>query len=398
MADDASTARDRWEADAVDALRGESLDSLLTITDDGIEVKPLYTRDSSTPTVELGTPGSGSFRRGSTPTSTATGWQVFQRHDCLSEDVNRAILDDLGNGVMAITLANAADVDELDSVLDGLKLDLAPINLAPGTGREGSTALVELWDRRGHPARVVSGCLGHDSIAYLARLGSSTTALDDEVAEAATAAKAHASTHPLLRTFDVDGTAFGDAGASDAQEIAAVLSGGLRYLRAMIDAGMTTDDAAGQIRFTLSVGADQFGGIAKLRAARQCWARIVDACEGSPAAQGMHIHAITAWSMLSRRDRWVNMLRTTTACFAAAAGGADAITVRPFDDALGQPSELGLRIARNTQTILASESMIGAVVDPAGGSWYVEDLTSKVAERSWSLFQTVEETGGIGAL
>ncbi len=398
MADDATlTSRERWEASATKALRGASLESLVNTTLDGIEIAPLYTRAAVAHLRGDEMPGSGSFRRGGTANATATGWEMRQTHHCGTDGVNSAILDDLEKGITAITLKDVTDVDLLDVVLDGVHLDMVPIHLAPGSRGPALRALMALWERRGHDPAEMSGCFGVDPVATLARRGWLTHSLDDGLATSTTFAIRASDTMSGIAVYDIDGTAFSDAGASDAQEIAAVLSGGVRYLRAMVEEGLAVETAARQLQFSISVGPDQFAGIAKLRAARQCWARIVESSGGIPTARGMYIHAITAYGMITRHDPWVNMLRTTTAAFAAAVGGADAITVTPFDSGIGHPSELGHRIARNTQSILCEESLIGAVVDPAGGSWYVEDLTSKLADKAWTHFQAVEARGGIGA-
>jgi len=397
MAEDATlTSRERWEASATRALRGASLESLVSTTLDGIDIAPLYTRDAVAHLTGDELPGSGSFRRGGTATATATGWEMRQTHHCGADGVNGAILSDLEKGITAITLEGVTDDDQLDSVLDGVYLDMVHVHLAAGSRAPAIEALTALWERRGHDPATMSGCFGVDPVSALARRGWLTHTLDEGLAMSTTFAMRAAETMPGVAVYDVDGTAFSDAGASDAQEIAAVLSGGVRYLRAMVEAGMTVEAAAAQMQFSISVGPDQFAGIAKLRAARQCWARVIEASAGAPTARGMYVHAVSASGMITRHDPWVNMLRTTTSAFAAAAGGADAITIATFDSALGHPSELGLRIARNTQSILSDESLIGAVVDPAGGSWYVEDLTMKLAESAWALFQAVEGRGGIG--
>ena len=167
---------------------------------------------------------------------------------------------------------------------------------------------------------------------------------------------------------------------------------GLAYLRACEQAGIDLAQAAAKLEFRYAAGIDQFLTIAKLRAARRLWARVTKACGIAPVAQRQQ--AVTAGAMMSRRDPWVNMIRTTVACFAAAAGGADAITVSPFDAAIGVPDALGLRIARNTQLLLREESHVHQVIDPAGGSYYVESLTDSLAQHAWGLFQELESGSG----
>ncbi|HZY75043.1 MAG TPA: methylmalonyl-CoA mutase family protein, partial [Jatrophihabitantaceae bacterium] len=166
------------------------------------------------------------------------------------------------------------------------------------------------------------------------------------------------------------------------------------YLRALTDAGLAVDEALELIEFRFAVTDDQFTSIAKLRAARRLWGRVAELSGAAPTLRGQRQHAVTSAAMMTQRDPWVNMLRTTIACFAAAVGGADAITVLPFDNAIGLPDDFARRIARNTQSVLHDESSLGRVLDPGGGSWYVESLTQQLAERAWSAFTAIERSGG----
>lgn len=184
-----------------------------------------------------------------------------------------------------------------------------------------------------------------------------------------------------------------EAGASAAQELGCSLAGGVALLRELTSAGLSVEAALGQLEFRYAATADQFLTIAKLRAARRVWARVAEA-SGADAAAGAQLqHAVTSPVMMSRRDPWVNMLRTTVASLAAGVGGADAVTVLPFDHALGLPDGFARRIARNTSTILMEESHVGRVIDPAGGSWYVERLTDELAQAAWTWFQEIERAG-----
>src|SRR5581483_6750844 len=158
--------------------------------------------------------------------------------------------------------------------------------------------------------------------------------------------------------------------------------------------GLTVEEALDALEFRWTVNAEQFPSIAKLRAARRLWARVAELCAASEELRGQYQHAVTSPAMLTRRDPWVNMLRTTVGCFAAAVGGADAITVTPFDAAIGQSDDFARRIARNTSAILHDESSLARVVDAAGGSWFVESLTDELAEKAWAAFTTIERAGG----
>jgi methylmalonyl-CoA mutase len=190
-----------------------------------------------------------------------------------------------------------------------------------------------------------------------------------------------------------DGRPASEAGASEAQELAYLISAGVTYSRALHANGMPAAEAYRCLSWTLAIDADQFLGIAKLRALRRLWARIEET-SGVPAA-AMQVHAETAWRMLTRRDPAVNMLRATTAAFAAAVGGADSIAILPHTSALGLPDALSRRIARNTQLVLQEESHLWRVADPAAGSGAIEALTDQLCAAAWQLFQDIEREGGL---
>ena len=194
----------------------------------------------------------------------------------------------------------------------------------------------------------------------------------------------------------MDALPYHEAGGSAAQELGASLATGVAYLRLLTGAGLTLQEACAQLEFRYAATADQFLTIAKLRAARRLWARVAEA-SGDVDAGAQRQHAVTSPVMMARRDPWVNMLRTTVACLSAGAGGADAVTVLPFDHSLGLPDAFARRIARNTSTILLEESHLARVIDPAGGSYYVERLTDELAHAAWDFFQEIERAGGQAA-
>lgn len=374
---------------------------LVTTTYDGLRVQPLYTRADSPGSDAAGAPGAAPFVRGGAAAgSVVEGWDVRQYHAGTDlTALNAAILTDLERGVRSIVMGpcGITTVDELDRALDGVYLDIAPICLdwGPDAAR-GAELLGALWQRRGLPAGAAVGELGLDPLGDLARHGWLASSPEEELAALGARAADTAARWPAVIPVRVDGTVYAEGGASDAFEVAAVLATGVAYLRAMAAGGLSVDDALARISFRLAADADQFATMTKLRAARRCWARIAEVA-GAPAGTGMTLHAVTSRAMYSRRDPWVNLLRATLACFAAAAGGADAITVLPFGAAAGQWDELGVRLARNTQIILAEESGLNRVVDPAGGSWYVEARTEELAAEAWRRFQALEAAGGMAA-
>jgi methylmalonyl-CoA mutase len=369
--------------------------ALATITGDGIEIDPLYDAGDGYP--DPGFPGAAPFVRGRTAAGHRTGWDVRQRHQNPDPAAAREHLtEDLEGGVTSLWLGlgdGQIPVGALPDVLAEVYLDLAGVVLDAGAQfAEAADAFLGAAARRGVPAGALTGCLGADPLGVLARTGE-----DPGLATAAGLAARCAEELPGLRAIVADALPFHEAGGTDAQELGCALAAGAEYLRAMHAAGLPGAAAAGQLEFRLAATADQFATIAKLRAARRTWTRVVEECGIPASAGGQWQHAVTSWPMLTRRDPWNNILRGTLACFAASTGGADAITVAPYDAAIGQPDRLARRVARNIHALLAEESQVARVIDPAGGSWYVENLTGQLADRAWAFFQDIERAGGLRA-
>ena len=393
---------DAWLAAVDKVLKGAPFTKLVSSTADGITVQPLYTPDSSPGSAdEAGFPGQVPFTRGSQAARPLdAAWDV--RSVVSGPDVataNARAIQDLERGVTSLEVNWDGDPERLRAVLDGVHVELAPIALRPGFDfAAAADAMVALWTERGlDPSTVVAG-FGADPIAALATHGADGRDPAGLLEELGALAARTAAENPSARAVTVSTLPAVEAGASEAQELAVMLSVGAAYLRAMSDAGMTADDAAAQIQLELGADEDVFATIAKLRAARRLWATLLGACGVSEDARAPHVHAVVASRMLTRRDPWVNMLRTTAAVFAAGVGGADGVTAMPYDVLLGDPSDLGRRMARNTQLLLQEESNLGRVLDPAGGSGYVESLTDELASVGWSTFQELDAAGGMPAV
>ena len=368
---------------------------LATLTLDGIEIAPLYTADDGAG--RAGYPGQAPFVRGRTVSGHRMGWDVRGRYGHPDPAVAREqIMTDLDGGVSSLWLeigAGAIPVEAIPDVLAEVHLDLATVVLDAGE-HAGAAAqiLLDTAGRRGVPEGRLRAVLGTDPIGLLARTG-----LDAGMADATALAARCAADLPGVRAIVVDALPFHDAGGTDATELGCALAAGVEYLRALASDGLPMAGAFGQLEFRYAATADQFATIAKLRAARRTWSRVASQCGVSGQTAGQRQHAVSSWPMTTRRDPWNNILRGTLACFAAGVGGADAITVLPFDAALGRPDVLALRIARNTHAVLAEESHVARVIDPAGGSWYVENLTEALAQRAWVWFQEIERSGGLSA-
>ncbi|WP_063050990.1 methylmalonyl-CoA mutase family protein [Nocardia arthritidis] len=366
-------------------------------TYDGLTVAPLYTRRDELPEQPL--PGTFPFVRGRDATRDVhRGWFVsaqFAQRDAAA--VNREILAALENGISAIWLGvgeRGVPVAELPTALNGVLFELAPLTLdAGGDVADAADQVFAVLDGYAAPAREdIRVSLG--AAPLTSRFADLT---DTGLAEAVALAGRAAARPESVRAITVDGTVFHDAGASDAQELGAAVAAGLAYLRTLTES-VDIADALEQLEFRFAATDDQFATIAKLRAARQLWARVAQVC-GAPDFGGAPQHAVTSAAMMSQRDPWVNMLRTTLAAFGAGIGGADTVTVLPFDSAL-PPGELGVsksfadRMARNTQLLLLEESHLGHVLDPGAGSWYIEDLTAALAAKAWEFLQEIEAAGG----
>ena len=381
-----------------DAAAGAGVEALSWTTPDGIRVRPLYTADDVPAGVAeaTGVPGSAPFVRGGSATGPAPdGWDVRQRHaEPDAEAAGAAVLDDLENGGTSVWLAvgeGATAVADLPRALAGVHLDMAAVVLdASGAPAETEPAAAEaflaLAAQRGVPPADLRGTLGLDPVGRRARTGAGP-----DPAVVVPLARRVSAEFPLVRTVVVDALPVHGAGASDAQELGWSLAAGVAYLRALTDGGLDAAAAAAQLEFRYAATAQQFPTIAKLRAARGLWARVTGAC-GSEAPQRQH--AVGSPAMLTRRDPYVNLLRGTVAGFAAGVGGADAVTVAPFDAAIGTPEAFSRRIARNTQSLLVQEAHLARVIDPAGGSWLVETLTGELSVAAWAFFQEIEAAGG----
>jgi methylmalonyl-CoA mutase len=398
-----AAGRDEWREALAGVLRktrrGELPDpvedALRRTVATGVSVAPLYTaEDAGDLPAAVGVPGLAPFvrgaRAGAASSEVPAGWDIRQRHAHPDVAVTKeAIAADLENGATSLWLVlgeGAVPVEALGEVLSDVYLDLAPVSVSGGVpAAEAFLTLVE-----GRTDLAPGGALGLDPLGLHAASGQpqDLSGLADLARRAG----------PLgLRTVTVDATVFADAGASAVEELGCSLAAGVAYLRALTDGGLSVDDAFAALEFRYAATADQFTTIAALRAARRLWDRVGEASGASEGARAQRQHAVTSSVMTTRRDPWVNMLRTTVACFAAGVGGAEVVTVQPFDAALGLPDDFARRVARNTQNLLVEEGSLARVLDPAGGSWYVESLTEDLAQAAWAWFTEVERAGGLAA-
>lgn len=415
---DMEQARARWRTAVAGVLAkgsrrdpaelGDEPERLLeTPTYEGFAIHALYTALDAQPEPPL--PGVWPFIRGADPQRDVnTGWKVSEAFPANGQvsvaESNGALLLALTEGVSALTLRvgdGGVSPADLDRLFEGIYLELVPVIIEGAGGADfvaAVDAVLALVENLGNTANreTLSVDLGADPLT--APLSGRPAPSVEQVASVASRVVGHPGG---LRTITVDGPAFHNLGADAACELAGSLAAAVAYLRLLEAAGLSVADALCQISFRLAADDDQFMTVAKMRVARQLWARVAEAV-GEPDSGAATVHAQTSLPMMTQRDPWVNMLRTTLAAFGAGVGGADTVLVWPFDVAIpgGFPdtaTSFSRRIARNTQLLLLEESNLGRVLDPAGGSWFVEALTARLAQQAWEQFQEIEAHGGFDA-
>lgn len=402
--DFAQPTREQWETEVLKVLNrrrppgkeltiDQAMARLRTTTVDGLAIEPLYV-DTEQP---LGYPGVMPFTRGNKVKSGAMlGWDAAALHE--DPDVaftNEEVLRDLANGATSIWLRvddDAISPADVAGVLKGVQPELAPLRVSSRRNQGAAAeALADFWRSSGRAAEV-KGNLGLDAMTVAILDGTAP-----DLSQHRVWVERARSEFPHARALVVDTRALHDAGAGDVDEVAFAVAIGVEYLRDLADAGIAAADAARQILFRMSATDDQFTTIAKFRALRRLWARVLEVLDVPADQRGAVTHAVTSWRMITRDDPYVNLLRGTIAAFASAVGDAEIVTVLPFDTAHGLPTKASRRFARNTQLLAMEESNIGRVNDPAGGSYYVEELTDQFARRSWARFQELEKAGGMAA-
>ncbi|MEL6567759.1 MAG: methylmalonyl-CoA mutase family protein [Pseudomonadota bacterium] len=396
-----------WRAAVEKALKGKGIEALETRGTGGMVIRPLYREtDIASATDPLGHPGAAPFvRGGASQRDPYLPWdirQVFTHPD--AKTTNAEILRDLERGVSSIELKldctgesgiSLCDEGDFNAALEGVRADIAPVALDHGGGTGTSAAaLLALWAEGQSDAKSARLDFNIDPLGSLARLGLVEGGLDTAFKRLAALNDSLSLRFPLARTIRIDARMVREAGGLVGQELAAGIASGVDTLRRLVRLGVPADRVVPRMVFAFATSANYGLEIAKLRAARLLWARCLEALGVDP--QPMVIQACTANIMLTRYDPWVNMLRGSAACFAGGIGGADMVSVTPFNAPLGVPDELGRRVARNTQIIAQEESHLGKVADPAGGAWFTEKLTQELAEAAWPIFQEIESEGGYG--
>lgn len=384
--------------DAVEkALRGAAYESLQS-RHNGLSREPLYTNETvKSPESAHGLPGQAPFLRGSQSLSNSyLPWHIASRFTPGRKgNDNEDVLTDLEGGVSALLLeCRFAHVTpaHIDKLLQGVNLNIAPAFLrADENAVNLATHLISKADEE------TAIYLDLDPLGYAAASG---LKIDDDISIIFTGiagliSKTQSSQN--IRLMTANGVPYHNAGADAITELAVIIATATHYIRYLEQSGFDIVDILSRLTLTVSSDTDFFGSIAKLRALRLLWGNICAALQQDKIIPPF-IHAEGSERYFSLADPWVNMLRATMSTLAAGIGGADVVTALPCTSIAESDNLLTRRVARNTQVILQEESHIGQVMDPAGGSWYVESLSEALASDSWSLFQEIEKAGGIASL
>ena len=415
---------EQWRQAAEQLLKGAPFDKVMTSsTPEGIRLEPIFRKEvlEGLPAAQT-QPGFDGYLRGTQAAGySQEPWEIAQELPYSTpSEFNAAARADLMRGQNALNLIldiatlkgldpdNAAVGDvgacglslaclkDIETAFDGIYPEAVSFHFRTGCAGLTIGSLFFAWLKKNDvDLKTIKGSLGMDPIAVLAAAGKLPTSINALFAEQAVLAEYCAKNAPNIRSVSVSTLPYHQAGASSVEELGAALATGTAYLNELTERGLTINEAAQQIRFSFAIGPNFFMEIAKLRAARVLWAQVVAGFGGNAEAQKIKMHARTGLYNKTRKDPYVNMLRTTTEALSGAIAGVDSLCVGNFDEVTRLPDTFSRRISRNTQVILQEECELTAVVDPAGGSWAVEWLTNEISEKAWSYFQEIEKQGGV---
>jgi len=387
-----------WEEVIIKDLKGADYEKkLVWRTSEGFNVRPYYRAENLKNLKHIVyAPGEFPFVRG---TKNNNKWKI--RQDFCTKNAgsaNAKILDVLMKGVDSIGLRfdgkKGISQSDFDTLLNEICLDAVEINFRGGCCTTPEIVKMFVEKTKNLNADEIHGSIDYSPLSNLTITGGFCNDENKDfelLKESVIAAKSL----PRFRTIGVNAYIFHNSGSTIVQELAFALAMGNEYLAKLTDLGLSADDVAKKIKFTFAVSSNYFMEIAKFRAARMLWANIVKAYEGTTnCAQKMRVHAVTSSWLQTIYDPYVNLLRGTTESMSAAIAGVDSLEVLPFNKSFEETTEFSDRIARNIQIILKEESYFDKVVDPAAGSYYVEELTKVIADEAWKLFKTIEDKGG----
>ena len=390
---------EQWEEVIIKDLKGADYQKkLIWRTDEGFNVRPYYRAEDLKDLDYLDTmPAQFPYTRGTKTDN--NNWQIVQEiSETDAAKANAIAIDAINRGAntIAFNVKNIADAATLNTLLKNI--DCAKVGLQFNHAQnyvDFMTLFVNYLNENKVEKEAVTGSINFDPITYFLRR---TKFYNSQEADMAQLLKLHEIADELknFKLVNVNGIAMHNAGATIVQELAYALAIANEYIAFATEHGIKVAKACKKIQLTLSVGSNYFMEIAKLRAVRLLWATMVEQYKPTcDCGYKLQINTVGSTWNKTLYDPYVNMLRNTTEGMAAAIGGADAITLQPFDVAYKDADDFSRRISRNVQVILKEESYFNKVVDPAAGSYYIENLTNNIAEQTWKLFQHVEENGGM---
>ncbi len=393
---------EQWMEKITADLKGADFEKkLVWRTNEGFKVKPFYRKEDleGLKTTDA-LPGEFPYLRGNKKDNNE--WLVRQeiRVDDVKE-ANAKALDILNKGIDSLSFhvkAKELNAAYLETLLDGICAECVELNFSTCQGHvvELANLLVEYFQKKGYDLNKLQGSINFDYLNKMVAKGKEKGSLVD-TAKALIAATAAL---PEYRVINVNALTLNNAGAYIYQELGYALAWGNEYMNQLTEAGVPAATVAKKIKFNFGISSNYFLEIAKFRAGRMLWADIVNSylAEGDcKCAAQMKVHAETSSFNLTIFDSYVNLLRTQTEAMSAALAGVDSMTVVPFDKAYETPNDFSERLARNQQLLLKEESHFDKVIDPAAGSYYIENLTVSIAKQAWDLFLAVEDEGGFYA-
>ncbi len=391
---------EEWDAKIRTDLKGADYDKkLVWKPNEGFKVQPYYRSENLEGITYMDNlPGEFPYVRGNKKDNNT--WLIRQDIDVKDfEEANKKALDVLNRGAdsLGFNIDSSFEINKanIETLFNEIHLDCVEINIsAAGKNLEVVNIIKEIAKDKGVALDALSGSVNVDPIGNITIKGGLCVTLEEGLDVFAEAVKANTDL-PNIKVASVNGRYFNNAGANVVQELAYSLAVGADYLAVLTEKGISVEEAAKNIRFNFAVGSSYFMEIAKFRAGRYLWSKIVTAngCNDTEAAK-MSVHAETSLWNKTVYDAHVNMLRTQTETMSASIGGVDSFTVQPYDIAFAEPTEFSERIARNQQILLKEESYFDKIADPAGGSYYIEELTQSIIKEAWDIFLEIDEKGG----
>ncbi len=384
---------EEWMAKINVDLKGADFNKkLVWRTNEGFNVMPFYRKEDIEGLPSVGSmPGQYPYVRG---TKTNNDWLIRQQIlGTTAEEINANAKHAIDKGVESLGISmRGLEASDLAAVLEGIDLNKVEVNIicCPRKAEEMAKALVEIVEKAG-AKETFKGSIGFNPFKRLLKHG---LEFPKDIKETALAVYEAVKPVEGLRCFAVDSFLLNNAGAYITQELGYALAWGAEWMTLMTEAGLTPCEVNKRIKFNMGISSNYFMELAKFRAGRMLWAEIVKAYGADEECCKMAVHAVTSEFNMTIYDAHVNLLRSMTETMSAALAGVDSIETLPFDLVYTTPDEFSERIARNQQHLLRDESHLDKVVDPAGGSYYIETLTSSIAAQAWKVFNEVEDNGG----